>query len=209
VLGFQASNADTSTGYNLVTGLGSVDAGKLAIAWAATTSSSDFTLAANPASYLVTQGASIDATINVTFASGFTGTVTFTCPTDSAPGSICTIPNAQINASGPVSVHVTTTAPTVGSLRPSDQGIRIFYASLLPGLLGLVFTAGSRRRSLRGLRFLGLIVVLGFSTLWLASCGGNANRAPTGGTTPGSYSITVTGTSGAASSSTTFQLVVQ
>ncbi len=69
-----------------------------------------------------------------------------------------------------------------------------------------MFTAGSRR-SLRGVRFLGLIVVLGFSTLWLASCGGNANAS--GGTKKGNYTITVKGTSGAATSSTTFQLVVQ
>ena len=201
-IGFSAG-----TGYNLVTGLGSVDAGKLADAWGATTSSSDFTLASTAASFAVTPGASVNATVNVTFNGGFSGIVTFTC-TDPAPGSICTIP-PQINAAGQVSFNIATTAPTVGSLRRSDQGMRIFYAWLLPGLLGLVFTAGSRRRSLRGMRFLGLIVALGFSTLWLASCGGNANRAPTGGTTPGSYSITVTGTSGTASSSTTFQLVVQ
>ncbi len=202
-IGFSAG-----TGYDQVTGLGSVDADKLATAWGATTtSSSDFTLASTAASFAVTPGASVNATVNVTFNNGFAGTITFTC-TDPAPGSLCTIP-PQINAAGQVSFNIATTAPTVGSLRPSDHGMRIFYASLLPGLLGLVFTAGSRRRSLRGMRFLGLIVVLGFSTLWLASCGGNANRAPTGGTTPGTYSITVTGTSGTASSSTTFQLVVQ
>src|SRR5665811_891954 len=33
VFGYQASNADTATGYNLVTGLGSVDANNLATAW--------------------------------------------------------------------------------------------------------------------------------------------------------------------------------
>jgi len=202
-IGFSAG-----TGYDQVTGLGSVDADKLATAWGATTTtpSSDFTLASTAASFAVTPGASVNATVNVTFNGSFSGIVTFTC-TDPAPGSICTIP-PQINAAGQVSFNITTTAPTVGSLRRSDQGMRIFYASLLPGLLGLVFTAGWRR-SLRGMRFLGLIVALGFSTLWLASCGGNANRVATGGTTPGNYSITVTGTSGTASSSTTFQLVVQ
>jgi hypothetical protein len=52
--------------------------------------------------------------------------------------------------------------------------MRIFYAALLPGLLGIMFVGGSRKRSLRGLRLLGLIAVLGFSTLWLASCGGGS-----------------------------------
>ncbi len=208
VLGFQASNADTTTGYNLVTGLGSVDAGKLAIAWAATLPQ-EFSLSPSAASFDVTQGASVNATVTVTFLNGFAGTppVTFTC-TDPAPGSICTIP-PQINAAGQVSFNITTTAPTVGSLRPSDHGMRIFYASLVPGLLGLVFMAGSRRRALRGMRFLGLIVALGFSTLWLASCGGSSNTNATGGTTKGNYTITVKGTSGTATSSSTFQLVVQ
>ena len=196
------------TGYDQVTGLGSVDADKLATAWAGTTSSSDFTLAANPASYLVTQGASVNATVNVTFISPFTGTVTFTC-TDPAPGSICTIPPA-INATGTVSFNITTTAPTIGSLRPSDRGMRIFYAALLPGLLGIVFMGGSRRLSLRSMRLLGLIVVLGFSTLWLASCGGSSNTNATGGTTKGTYTITVNATSPSVPTvPTTFQLVVQ
>jgi subtilase family serine protease len=205
VLGFQASDADGTTGYNLVTGLGSVDAGKLAAAWAPTTSSG-FTLTPSAASFAVSQGASVNATVNVTFNSGFSGTVTFTC-SDPAPGSTCNLPS-PINASGPVSFNITTTAPTVGSLRPADRGLRIFYAALLPGLLGLVVTAGSRPRSLRGIRFLGLIVVLGFSMLGLASCGGS-NSIATGGTTKGTYTITVKGTSGTSTSSATFQLVVQ
>ena len=198
VLGFQASDADATTGYNLVTGLGSVDAARLAAAMAS------FTLTPTASSFTVSQGANIDVTINVAFNNGFTGTVTFTC-TDPAPQSTCTFPNSSINAAGPVTAHITTVAPTVGSLQHFDHGSGIVYAALLPGLLGLVFTAGSRR-SLRGVRLLGLIVVLGFSTLWLASCG-NANAS--GGTKKGNYAITVKGTSGATSSSTTFQLVVQ
>jgi subtilase family serine protease len=207
VLGFQASNFDTTTGYNLVTGLGSVDVDKLATAWEATLPQ-EFSLAPSATSFDVTQGASVNATVNVAFAAGFAGTVTFTC-TDPAPGSICNLP-PQINAAGQVSFNITTTAPTVGSLRPSDRGTRIFYAALLPGLLGIVFTAGSRRRSRRGIRFLGLILCLGFSTLWLASCGGSSSTNATGGTTKGSYTITVRGTSGALTSpAATFQLVVQ
>ena len=207
VLGFQASNSDTTTGYNLVTGLGSVDVDKLATAWA-TTLPQEFSLAPTATSFDVTQGASANATVNVTFVSGFAGTVTFTC-TDPAPGSICSLP-PQINAAGQVSFAISTTAPTVGSLRPSDRGTRIFYAALFPGFLGIVFTAGSRRRSLAGIRFLGLIVFLGFSTLWLASCGGSSNTNATGGTTKGSYKITVSASSpGAPTQTAAFQLIVQ
>jgi subtilase family serine protease len=208
VLGFQASNADTTTGYNLVTGLGSVDADKLAIAWAATTPQ-EFTLTPTAASFQVAQGSSIDATVNVTFASGFNGTITFKCTEPSTlTDSTCTAP-PQINAAGPVSFHVTTTLPSIGTLQHSERGMRIFYAALLPGLLGIVVTVGSRR-SLRGMRVLGLIMVLGISTLWLGSCGGTTNNSNSNpGTPKGTYTITMTGTSGTATAPATFQLVVQ
>ena len=194
-------------GYDQVTGLGSVDADKLATAWLATETPM-FTLASTAPTFQVAQGASVNATVNVTFTNGFSGTVTFTC-TDPAPGSVCAVP-AQINtAPQQVSFKITTTAPTIGSLQPSDRGTPIFYAALLPGLLGIVFTAKSRR-SLRSMRFLALIVAMGFSTLWLASCGGSSHTNPTGGTTKGNYPITVSASSpGAPTESTTFQLVVQ
>ena len=194
-------------GYDQVTGLGSVDADKLATAWGATETPS-FTLTPTATSFQVAQGANVNATVNVTFNSGFTGKVTFTC-TDPAPASTCSLPPA-INATGPISFNITTSAPTIGSLRPSDRGMRIFYAALLPGLLGIVFMVGSRRLSLRSMRLLGLIVVLGFSTLWLASCGGSSNTNSTGGTTKGTYTITVNATSPSVPTvTTTFQLVVQ
>jgi hypothetical protein len=64
---------------------------------------------------------------------------------------------------------------------------------LFPGLLGIVLVAGSRKAASGGVRFLGLLMVLGFSTLWIASCGGSSsNRDP--GTPTGTYSITIAGT---------------
>ncbi len=173
---------------------------------ATVTVSPAFTLTPTAATFPVAQGSPVDATVNVALASGSTATITFTC-NDPAPLSTCTVP-PQTNKSGPVSFHITTTPPTIGMLQPANHGMRIFYAALLPGLLGIVFTAGSRR-SLRGLRFLGLIVVLGFSTLWLASCGGSSGSTSNPGTPKGSYTITVTGTSGTTTVSSSFQLVVQ
>jgi len=194
-------------GYDQVTGLGSVDAGKLATAWAATTTP-QFTLTRTAASFQVTQGAAVDATVTVTLASGFTGTITFKCtePT-TLLAATCTPPPAT-NASGSVSFHIATTAPTV-ALQHSYPGARIFYAALLPGLLGIVVMAGSRP-SRRGMRLLGLIAVLGLATLGLGSCGGTASKSNSSntGTAKGTYTITVSGTSGTTSSAT-FQLVVQ
>jgi subtilase family serine protease len=213
VLGFQASNADATTGYNLVTGLGSVDANNLAVAWAATLPSG-FTFTPTATSFSVAQGSSVDAIVTVAMNGGFTGPVSFTC-TDPAPESTCTAPPA-ISATAGVSFHITTTAPSSASL-PADRGLRAFYAAFLPGLLGILFTAGSRRRLCRfrtwhAREFLTLLLVLGFSTLCLTSCGGSSGGGggtSNPGTPAGTYQITVTATSGATTSTQMLNLVVQ
>jgi hypothetical protein len=154
-----------------------------------------FTLASTAATYQVTAGGTVNATVQVTLASGFTGTLTFNC-NDSAPLSTCTAP-PSVNASGQVSFQISTTAPTAALRSPAGRSSGIFYAALLPGLFGILFTASSRRRSLRGMRLLGLVAMLGFSTLWISSCGGGGSSTGTSnpGTPVGNYNITVSATS--------------
>jgi hypothetical protein len=112
--------------------------------------------------------------------------------------------------SGSYSFHITTTAATASLIRPFDRSSKVFYAVLLPGLLGILLTVGSRKRSLRGMRMLGLIMVLGVSTMWLGSCGGSNNKS-TGnpGTPKGQYTISVTGTSGSSTATASFKITVQ
>jgi subtilase family serine protease len=177
-------------GYDQVTGLGSVDGFVLAQAM---NSAPGFTLAATPSNYQVAQGATVTATVNLTPINGFTGTVTYTC-SDTVPESTCTGPTTA-TANTQVSFQITTKAPVARLDRPfSRGGAKIFYAALFPGLLGIVFVSGSRKRSLRSARFLGLLIVLGFSTMWLGSCGGSSSSTKDPGTPTGTYSITVTGT---------------
>ena len=317
--GYDTSASDATTGYNLVAGLGSVDANALFTAWAASLGS--FTLAANPTSLAVIAGnTSPSTTVTLTASGGFntpvtyycsTGTVvgttciftpstatlnpvmltiataasmqtgpitvtvsatgggvtgsttvplnvsatnqsfqlaqsgsatlqvnpgqtgtatiavtqptngfntplTFTCSETTAPmlsasGSVCTVAPANPTA-GPVTVNISTVAPTAQMHPPLGTGRGIFFAALLPGLLGIVFTAGSRKRAARGLRFLSLIVVLGFSTLWLASCSSNSSSTHNPGTPAGSYPVTINATTGGANpltGSVTVTLVVQ
>jgi hypothetical protein len=70
---------------------------------------------------------------------------------------------------------------------------------------------GSRKRSQRGLRLLGMFLVLGLSTMWLSSCGGSTNKSQNNPGTPmGTYSVGVTANSGSLTPATaSFQIVVQ
>jgi hypothetical protein len=177
------------TGYDEVTGLGSVNAFNLAQAMS---TAPGFSLVATPSTYQVSQGASVTANVDLTPINGFTGQVTYTC-NDPVTESTCTGPTTA-TANTTVSFVITTKAPTARLENPFAHGEKIFYASLFPGLLGIVWMTGSRKSSQRSIRILGLLMVLGFSTMWLASCGGSSSSSTKDvGTPTGTYSITVTG----------------
>jgi Pro-kumamolisin, activation domain len=151
-------------------------------------------------SFIVTSGTSSSTALPVSYScSGL--------PSEST----CIFSPTSPSNSTSISFTIKTTAPTAELRRPFDRGTRILYAALLPGLFGIMFTAGSRKRR-RGMRLLGLIMVLGFSTLWLGSCSnssGSGNSNP--GTPTGTSTVTVNGTTGGSapiSSSFTFQLTV-
>src|SRR5262249_6844648 len=74
VFGFSASNADATTGYNMIAGLGSIDVNNLATAWASSRTSTITTL--TPSSTTPFQGESVTLTATVTPSSA-TGSVTF------------------------------------------------------------------------------------------------------------------------------------
>ncbi len=121
--------------------------------------------------------------------------LTYSCTQSSLPSeATCSFSPSGGNSVSATSLtlSIKTTAPISQLHPPLGRGSRIFYAMLLPGLFGIVCVAGSRKR---GARLLGLIVVLGFSTLWLGSCGGGSNSSQSNpGTPAGSYMVTVNAT---------------
>jgi subtilase family serine protease len=174
-----------------------------------TATTESFTLTPQNTTYTAAAGQT--TTVNVTvgststpsFLTGSSGSQTTVVPltyscSDPASESTCTISPSTTNATS-VSFAITTTAPTSKLQSPFDRGSRIFYATLLPGLLGIVLAFGSPKGTskLRGVRMLGLVAVLGFSTLWLGSCSGsNNNSSSNQGTPAGSYTIKINATTG-------------
>jgi hypothetical protein len=90
---------------------------------------------------------------------------------------------------------------------PAHHGFGIFYATLLPiaGITLLGAGIGSRRRKMFGLFMLVMVMA---TLIAMPACGGSSNNGGGGGggntgTPAGSYTITVTGTSGSTSTTGT------
>jgi trimeric autotransporter adhesin len=126
--------------------------------------------------------------------------LTYTCtgsPNLATAEITCTPPNSgQPTNATSVTITVKTTGATTQLRRPF-AGSRLVYAFLIPGLFGIFFAAGTRRR---GVKLLGMIVVLGCCSLGLGSCGGGGNSGGGGisnpGTPAGNYTVTITATTG-------------
>jgi hypothetical protein len=141
------------------------------------------------------------ATISLTPANGFTGTVNLTCAVTTAMTSVndapgCSLSPAAPNISGTAAVNstltVSTTAATSSALTPGPGYFRL--SGLTTALaLGLFFIVPSKRR--KATRILGAIV-LAISISALGCGGGGAAGGGGGGgnpgTTAGTYSVTVT-----------------
>jgi len=215
-----------------VKGVSGSSSASAAVSLVITATTETFTLSSQPptgATLSVAQG-QVTGAVNITVQSSSTPSfvissgsgqqtalaVTYTCsglPTESncifSPGTM----NTSTTQSTTLTLTIQTTPPTARLQRPMDRGPRIFYATLLPGLFGIVLTLSVRKRSWGATRILALVIGLGFSTLWMASCGGTSgggsNSNP--GTPTGSFPVTVNATTGGANpitSSLSFTLTV-
>jgi len=191
-----------------------------------------FTLAGTAVT-IATPGAATGntSTITVTPAGGFTGSVALTAQVTSSPAGAQDLPTLSFGSTTPVSITgasagtailtISTTAATSGALvypeRPGAKrrGVPWYAAGGATLACLLFFGIPARRRSWRAmLGMLALLVVLAGGA---AACGGGGNNGGGGGgggggnsgTTPGAYTITVTGTSGTITETGTVALTVQ
>ena len=157
-----------------------------------------FTLSSGVTISVSAPGQSGMGTLTATPLAGFNGTISYSCTLVLAGAACSTSPT-----SGGVTVTVTTTAPSSDLVTPGKRS-GIFYAMLLPGLLG-VLLVGFRKRTFRGMHVVTLLLILGLSTLWMGACGGGPSGSSGGGgggTPIGPTQFTVTGTSTSATEGT-------
>ncbi|MFZ0137241.1 MAG: choice-of-anchor tandem repeat GloVer-containing protein [Candidatus Sulfotelmatobacter sp.] len=171
-----------------------------------------FTVSASPTSLTIAAGQSGTATFTVAPENGFDSAVSFACSGLPAEAS-CSFSPQTVTPSGGKSatttLTITTTAPKSAALRRAERGPQSAYAFLLPGLALALVGAVRGRRTRRGLRLLGLLVLLGLALASCSSSGGGSGSGGNAGTPAGTSTVTVTaGVTGGASQTATLTVTV-
>jgi hypothetical protein len=158
-------------------------------------------------------------------SAGFAGAVALTC-TGSVPEGTCTVSPASVTlAAGaapiPFQVNLTTTAQPTGSITGlfrhfeigvNGKSVGVTDRVLMFLLLGAFVMAGRLRRRTWSLRVLETCAIFIILSVALVACGGGSQGAVVSatGTTPGTYPLTITGTTtGGATRTIALSLTVQ
>jgi subtilase family serine protease len=204
-IGFSAG-----TGYDQASGLGTPDVFNLATSWPGFSTSPDYSVSASPTSVTIaSSGQSATSTITVRATGGFNGTVTFSCSLSSSTAKLgCAISPASISLSATTTsaTATLTISTTASSARPGNSAPLPKQFHWLDGsgavMLGWAGLLGfpSRQRRRRSGFLLATFIFLALGT----SCGGGNN-----GTPQGTYTITVSGSSGGTTHNATVTASVQ
>lgn len=158
----------------------------------------DFALSASGVT--VTKGQIGSATITVATSSGFTGAISFSCALPSALSeATCSVSPMSLSGAGTATLRVNTTAAqgmlVSRRIVSSPLAPGWFSASLSAAVAGILLLLVPRRRW-REPAMLGLFLCA--VALFVLGCGTAGQPDP--GTPSGSYSVSVTGTSGSGAS---------
>jgi subtilase family serine protease len=198
-------------GYDQATGLGSVDANILVRAWPNFSTTPDFAVGGTAVN-LSAPGQSGSSTITVTAMNGFSGTVNLSfAPCSTTAEITCSLSASSVpvnSSSETATLSVSTRAPSaLAKTSPqAPPGVGWFVSgggALLAGFF--VMGTPSRRRwsGLLGLLFLTLVAA------GISCGGGSSSHTSNPGTPTGSYTITVTATSGSLTHTTNVAVTVQ
>ncbi len=153
----------------------------------------------------VKSGQSATASLSVTGAASYAGSVTLTC-TALPPGAACTFNPATVNLAGGTAQSSTLTVSTSagnmgGMVKPFlGPGMTTLSCGIFAGSLLLW---PKRRRA-----YWMILALIGITLLPLG-CGGNGSSSSSGNTPAGTYTFQVIATAGATQSTTSCTLIVQ
>jgi len=173
-----------------------------------------FSLSAAPTTISVPSGGSAMTTISVTPAAGFTGTVNVTCAVTGTgtPAPTCSLAQPSVaitSAKAGTDVLTVQTVTTQSAVHiAGNSADRTWYAAGGIALAGiLLFGLPGRRRAWQRMLSLMLLII----AAGVVGCGGSSSGGGGGGsTTPaGSYTVTVTATSGTATQTSAITATVQ
>ncbi len=165
-------------------------------------------------------GQSGTSTISVTPSGGFTGSVALSAAITSSPTGAQDIPTLSFGSASPVNITsassgtamltVSTTASTLASLRYPGGSQTSRYSAIGGAAMAFMMLLFLQRRNARNL--LGMLAFLLLLAGGMMGCGGSTGNGGgnTGspGTTVGSYTVTITGTSGSTTVQNTLTVTV-
>jgi hypothetical protein len=200
-------------------GTGGLSASQKIISWTYSAQSTgggggsnpSFTMS-GPAVSISSPGGSNTAALTITPSGGFTGTVTLSCAVTSSPANAVDPPTCSVSQPSAISnsqaVTATLTVNTTASQSASLGGSKLTLGSGFT-IAALVFLFLPRRR--RTWQALLGLLVFAILIAGASGCVSSSGNVKTGGlgTTAGTYTVTVTGTSGSLTENTTVAVTVQ
>jgi subtilase family serine protease len=200
---------NAAAGYDLTTGLGSVNAGNLVNKWPA---APDFVLTStNPIVIIPNASGSGSFSVSVASENGLSGTITFSSCSGLPAGFQCMLPaNTNLAAGATVTGTVTVEPLSSGMVIPvtlpgtwsRNRGFAAFALYCTPILVLLLLRSGRHVR----FRWTAIAGVVLLGVLTWSGCGGGGSGGGGGG---GTTTATVTVTVGAQSHSLNFQVTVE
>jgi subtilase family serine protease len=195
------------TGYDQVTGLGSLDVGVLASSWAgAMSTTADFHIYGEVSS-IAAPGGTTTSTIIVDGVHGFNSAVSLAVSCPSSAFITCTLSSSSITPTGTSNTAsaTLTIATQAAALDPRNAPLWLSGGGAIFASVFLFGISGWRRRWRVG----ALLLVAAFLSA-AVGCGGSSSGSGSKGTgTPaGTYVVTVTGTSGSTTHTTNIQVTV-